>query len=84
VLRGFCEDCGTSLTYGRDPAFEAVEPTLYVSAASLDNPEAYPPTEVVWYGHRPEWFSLSDRITLHDTISPDNAERAYTQVLKRK
>ena len=84
VLRGFCEACGTSLTYGRDPAFEAVEPTLYVSAATLDNPDAYPPTEVVWYGHRPSWFALSSDIPLHETINPENAARAYTQVLKTK
>lgn len=84
VLRGFCKECGTSLTYGRDPAFEAVEPTLYVSAATLDDPGAYPPTEVVWYGHRPTWFALQGEIPLHETISPENADRAYTQVLKTK
>lgn len=84
VLRGFCDNCGTTLSYGRDPAFEAVEPTLYVAAATLDNPDAFPPTEVVWYGHRPGWFGLSTRIPLHDTISPQNAARAYTQVLKSK
>ena len=83
VLRGFCEACGTSLTYGRDPAFEAAESTLYVAAATLDDPDAYPPTEVVWYGQRPKWFEVSGDIALHDTISPQNAARAYTQVLKR-
>ncbi len=83
VLRGFCKDCGTTLTYGRDPTFEAVEPTLYISAATLDDPNAYAPTEVVWYSQRPSWFSLTPDIPLHDTISPANADRAYTQVLKR-
>ena len=84
VLRGFCETCGTSLTYGRDPAFELVEPTLYVAAATLDDPDAFPPTEVVWYGPRPGWFGLSSDIPLHEAISPENAARAYTQVLKTK
>jgi len=84
VLRGFCENCGTTLTYGRDPAFEAVEPTLYVAATTLDDPNAFPPTEVVWYGHRPNWFGLSSIIPLHESISPENAARAYTQVLKTK
>lgn len=82
VLRGYCPACGTSLTYGRDPAFEAVEPTLYVAAATLDDPDAYPPSEVVWYGQRPSWFALAASIPLHDGISPENAERAYTQVLR--
>ncbi len=84
VLRGFCESCGTSLTYGRDPAFELVEPTLYVAAATLDDPDAFPPTEVVWYGPRPGWFGLSADIPLHEAISPENAARSYTQVLKTK
>jgi hypothetical protein len=82
VLRGYCKDCGTTLTYGRDPAFEAVEPTLYISAATLDNPDTFAPTEVVWYSQRPTWFKLSPDIPLHDTISPDNADRAYTRALK--
>jgi hypothetical protein len=84
VLRGFCETCGTSLTYGRDPAFEAVEPTLYISAATLDDPDAYPPTEVVWYGQRPSWFELSTDILLNETISVENAERSLNHVLKNK
>lgn len=83
VLRGFCPQCGTSLTYGRDPAFEAVEPTLYISAATLDDPSAYPPTEVVWYAQRPEWFELGESVPRHDTISPDNAARSYTIASRR-
>lgn len=82
VLRGFCTQCGTALTYGRDPAFEAVEPTLYVAAASLDDPEVFPPTEVVWYGQRPAWFSLGEGIPLHETVSPQNAARSYATVIK--
>ncbi len=84
VIRGFCETCGTTLTYGRDPAFEAVEPTLYVAAATLDDPDAFPPTEVVWYGERPGWFGLSGVIPLHIAVSPENAARSYSQVLKTK
>lgn len=84
VLRGFCPACGTSLTYGRDPEYEALDPVLYVAAATLDAPEAFPPTEVVWYGQRPAWFALAGDIPLHETISPDNAARAYTHVLKNR
>ena len=84
VLRGYCDKCGSSLTYGRDPEFEAVEPTLYIAAATLDDPDVYPPTDVVWYGDRPTWFKLSDEIPLHDTVSPENAARSYAQVLKSK
>lgn len=82
VLRGFCRRCGTPMTYGRDSAFEAVEPTLYVAAATLDDPTAYPPTEVVLYSQRPAWFELVEDIPLHETVSPENAARAYTEALK--
>lgn len=82
VLRGYCPRCGTSLTYGRDPAYEALDPILYVAASTLDAPDTFPPTEVVWYGQRPAWFSLDSEIPLHETFSPEHAERAYTQVLK--
>ncbi|MCP4328575.1 MAG: GFA family protein [Alphaproteobacteria bacterium] len=84
VLRGFCERCGTTLTYGRDPAFEAVEPTLYVAAATLDDPDAYPPSEVVWYDQRPGWFALAGDIPLHGEVSPENAARSYARVLETK
>ena len=43
----FCPECGTTLTYGRHPDYEALEPTLYVAAAALHYPDAFPPTEVV-------------------------------------
>ena len=77
VLRGYCVKCGTSLTYGRDPKFDVSDPLLYVSAASLDHSDMFPPTEVVWYAQRPSWFELANTIPLHDSVSPDQADRAY-------
>jgi hypothetical protein len=62
VLRGYCQDCGTSLTYGRAPEYDVADPLLYVSAATLEMPETCPPTEVVWYSQRPSWFELAPTI----------------------
>ena len=84
VLRGYCDECGTSLTYGRDPKFDVDDPLLYVSAASLDNPDLFPPTEVVWYAQRPSWFELAGSIPLHDSVSPDQADRAYNSAKDRQ
>lgn len=84
VLRGYCQDCGTTLTYGRDPEFDTDSPLLYVSACSLDNPESFPPTEVIWYEQRPSWFELSGNVPVHDTISPVHSDRAYNKAVERQ
>jgi hypothetical protein len=51
VERGFCAACGTSLTYAR-----ANRPGLFdVTTASLDEPEAFPPTKEIWTEERLSW-----------------------------
>jgi hypothetical protein len=51
VERGFCAQCGTSLTYTR-----ANRPGLFdVTTASLDDPEACPPTKEIWTEQRLSW-----------------------------
>lgn len=83
VLRGYCDACGTSLIYGRDPRYDVDEPLLYIAAMALDDPNLQKPTEVVWYAQRPAWFELSPTIPLHDGVSPDNADRAYNAAKDR-
>ena len=84
VLRGYCDKCGTSLTYGRDPKHDVAEPLLYVAANALDNPNLFPPTEVVWYAQRPVWFELKEAIPLHDGVSPDQSDRSYNSAKQRQ
>lgn len=51
VERGFCSHCGTSLTYRR-----ANRPGLFdVTTASLDDPEAFPPTKEIWIEEKLSW-----------------------------
>jgi hypothetical protein len=53
VERGFCAACGTSLTYRR-----ANRPGLFdVTTASLDNPEAFPPSKEIWTEERLSWIA---------------------------
>ena len=80
VLRGFCPDCGSPVSYGRGRGYEPATPILYVSAMTLADPEAFPPTEVVWYSQRPAWFSLDTDIPLHPGPSALHADRAYNAV----
>lgn len=84
VLRGFCGQCGTSLTYGRDPKFDVTDPLLYLSATTLDYPNLFPPTEVVWYSQKPSWFELGDSIPLHAGVSPDQSDRSYNSSQDRQ
>jgi hypothetical protein len=84
VRRGFCEKCGAAVTYGRDPKYDVADPLIYIAATTLDDPDMFPPTEVVWYAQRPDWFELAGSIPLHDGVSPDQSDRAYNSALKRQ
>ena len=55
VERGFCARCGTSLTYRR-----ANRPGLFdVTTASLDDPEAFPPSKEIWVEERLSWIAAN-------------------------
>jgi hypothetical protein len=49
VTRTFCPTCGTSLTYQCDPG------SIDLTLASLDDPEAVPPTRECWLDDRLSW-----------------------------
>jgi len=49
VIRTFCPTCGTSLSYQNDPG------SIDLTLASLDDPEAVPPTRECWLDHRLSW-----------------------------
>jgi len=57
VFRGFCGECGTSMTFeANDGECDLVE--LHVS--TLDSPETVPPNEHTHYGERISWLRLVD------------------------
>jgi hypothetical protein len=49
VTRTHCAACGTSLTY------QCAPDSIDVTIASLDAPEAVPPTKEIWLSHRLSW-----------------------------
>jgi Uncharacterized conserved protein len=56
VVRTFCGQCGTPLTYQHDES----PATIDVTTATLDAPEAFPPTREVWLENRIAWQPLND------------------------
>lgn len=60
VTRSFCGRCGTALTY-RNPGYpdDRFQTASLVAIASitLDDPEAFPPTEVFHGDELPSWLS---------------------------
>ncbi len=68
VVRGFCADCGTHVSYRREG-----EGALWLAGGCFDAPETVVPTEVVHWGERPAWFALADGIPVHEGARPEAA-----------
>ncbi len=80
VHRGFCDNCGTSLTYRKDPAVVAgARDDVYITTRSLDDPTAYPPDQHVFYGERVAWIRIEDGLPHHHGVS---ATHGHLQLLR--
>lgn len=51
VVRSFCGTCGTGLTYQKEKRNQEIDVTM----ASLDNPEKYPPRNLVFADEKLNW-----------------------------
>lgn len=58
VIRTFCNQCGTALTYRRADLPNSIDVTL----ASMDAPETLQPEDHTWTESRLPWITLSDRL----------------------
>jgi hypothetical protein len=56
VTRGFCADCGTSLTYRREDRSGEIDVTL----ASLDEPRALVPEQHIYVEDKLPWVIIAD------------------------
>jgi hypothetical protein len=56
VTRGFCADCGTSLTYQHEERADEIDLTL----TSLDQPGALTPLMHIWVEDKPSWVIIAD------------------------
>ena len=57
VRRGFCNRCGSSLSFAGD-AWDDIA----VHAATLDDPSAAVPTSNVYLEHKQPWIALDDKL----------------------
>lgn len=56
VHRGFCEQCGTSLTYHQ----EKYPDTIDICLATVDDPGLVRPTCHIWISDKLPWVSIDD------------------------
>lgn len=59
IFRGFCGDCGSSLTYVNDEGWPG---QVSVTAATLDDPTIAKPTVDIWISTRMPWVKLDESL----------------------
>lgn len=66
VVRTFCGDCGTPLTYSHRDFPSGVD----VTVCSLDQPEMFAPADHTWVSHRLSWMELDDHLAAYAETRP--------------
>ena len=81
VVREFCPSCGSTLTYRKEAAgdqkLEEAASVIYIAVANLDNPNLYPPDEVVHGQEKFKWLHLGDNMPIRDSISPTSGHLQF-------
>jgi hypothetical protein len=70
--RGFCPDCGSTLSMHEEVLAERVQVTL----GSLDHPERVKPQDHVWVQSRIPWFEIADDLPRFERSSSAVASKA--------
>jgi hypothetical protein len=58
IYWGFCRDCGSLVAYRRDSRPDHRD----VTTATLDDPDAFPPTVEIWTGEKIGWETLDPEL----------------------
>jgi hypothetical protein len=69
VVRTFCGQCGTSLTYQHDESPDTID----VTTTTLDAPETFPPSREIWLEHRLAWEPLDENLAHFQRSSSGDA-----------
>lgn len=62
VTRGFCRDCGTSLTYAHEKRGREID----ITVTSLDDPSQFPPRAHIWVEDKAPWLTIGDELPQYD------------------
>ncbi len=71
ATRGFCSECGTSLTYEKRMEFEETQAggsspeEIYLTVLSFDDPMKYPPEDYVYFEEKAEWLKPGENLPHH-------------------
>ena len=65
VVRSFCAECGTSISY-QD---ERLEGEIYVHVGVFDDPEPFEPQAHNWVSQKPRWLTIRDDLPRHEESS---------------
>jgi len=67
IKRGFCGDCGTTLTYsaGTEVDGQNWQDDAWFAAATLDDPTLASPKSHVYVSHQQPWITLADGLPTH-------------------
>ena len=69
IFRGFCADCGSTLTYQRGEA----PPKFTIALGSLDHAEAVAPAQHIFTANALPWLHISDDLPKYAQYSPTGA-----------
>ncbi len=67
VVRTFCADCGTPLTYASDKT----PSTIDITTISFDEASLFPPTQEEWVSHKLEWEAIDATRTQYPGDPPE-------------
>ncbi len=65
VVRSFCAECGTSISYED----ERLEGEIYIHVGVFDDPEQFEPEAHSWVSQKPGWLTLSDGLPKYEESS---------------
>ena len=82
VFRGFCNTCGTTLTYEREPRDDELDLNarpneIFIATMTFDDPTMYPPEEHIRDIERVEWLQVSDELPRHQDFSSTHGFRQH-------
>ena len=72
VVRTFCGNCGTPLTYQHASRQDKID----VTTVTLDSPGDFPPTKEIWIEHKVAWESLNEQLEHYPRSSAPGSSAA--------